>query len=83
MGPAGPPGGGGGGGLPNPIENWARRFGIHPGAAGVVATNSIHFCLNLVKKINDLPGGQINDPLLSGKRYSLPPSNSLVSVSEP
>ena len=50
MGPAGPPGGGGGGGLPNPIENWARRFGIHPGAAGVVATNSIHFCWNFCQK---------------------------------
>ena len=33
-------------------------------------------------KIIDLPGGQINDPM-SGKIYvsSVPPSNSLVSVS--
>ena len=36
----------------------------------VVTSNSIIFCLPFVKKIIDLPGGQINDPL-SGKHYSL------------
>ena len=36
-----------------------------------LATNSIFFCLLFLKKIIDLPGGQINDPS-SGKHYSLP-----------
>ena len=51
---------------------------------GSLATNSIYFCFLFCKKIIDLPGGQINDPSSGETLFSsVPPSNSLVSVTNP
>ena len=42
------------------------------------------FSVSFLLKLIDLPGGQINDPLVGETLFSsVPPSNSLVSVSEP
>ena len=50
-------------------EGWRSAASACEEETGL-ATNSIFFCFLFVKKIIDLPGGQINDPS-SGKHYSL------------
>ena len=48
------------------------------------ATNSIISAFLFCKKIIDLPGGQINEPSSGKTLFSVvPPSNSLISVSDP
>ena len=51
-------------------------------------THSIFFQFAFCKKIIDLPGGQINDPSLGGKHYSLPflpatPSSPSLTLDSP
>ena len=53
----------------------------HPDPPGLVI--KLFFAVSFLKKIIDLPGGQINDPSLRKHFSSVPPSNSLVSVSDP
>ena len=49
-----------------------------------LTTDSIFHVSFFLYEIIDMPGGQINDPLVEETLFSsVPPSNSLVSVSDP